>query len=148
MVSFALMRPHKKDQILGGNFCENLNLLLILEKWATDPCTNRNWPGNIFWRKRLPSQRESDSSLGSSRIMGQLSGLLPWVATLSDGQNLSPCLQTQSPKSRLATRIAARKKARRLNHTSRDWPSSLIKNSRGSAPRRSAHSSRNQLLVL
>lgn len=80
--------------------------------------------------------------------MGQPSGLLPWVATFLVGLNLNPCLQTQFPKSRLAMRIAVRKKARRMNHTSKDWPSSLIKNSRGLAPRRSAHSSRNQLLVL
>lgn len=57
----------------------------------TDYSFNRNWAGSTFWRKRLPSQLESDSSLGNSRIMGQLSGLLPWVVILPDGQSLSPC---------------------------------------------------------
>lgn len=114
----------------------------------TDNSSNRNWPGSTFWRRRLPSQLDSDSSPGISRIMGQLSGLLPWVAMSHDGPNLSPCSQIQSPKSRLATHIAARNKTRRMSRMSRDWPSSLIKSSRRLAPRRSAHSWRSQLLVL
>lgn len=80
--------------------------------------------------------------------MGQLSGLLPWVAMLPDGQSLSPCSHRQSPRSRLAMHTAARSKVRQTSRTSRDLPWSLIKNSRGWAPRQSVHLLRNQLLVL
>lgn len=81
-----------------------------------DNSSNRNWPGNTFWRRRLPSQLESDLSPGISRTMGQLWGLLPWVAMSPDGPNLSPCSQIQFPKSRLATHIAARNRTRRMSH--------------------------------
>lgn len=114
----------------------------------TDYSPNRNWPGNTSWRRRLLSQLGFGSYLDSSHTTGQLSGLLPWVATSPGGPSLSPCLQTQSPRFRHATRIGVRSKTRRMSHMSEDWPWSLITNSRGSAPTQSAHLLQNQLLVL